>query len=136
MLLISGHFTSKAPQNERLATEMLKKLDSLRKQDPKLKFVIGINSNHFMEESTLYLYPEESLLQATSRKKRTYMQVQFNKAGIEVHEVKDHLISTERLYDCRLMKIDQSPITENSFMPCLSHPFGNLIVFARVPNPL
>jgi hypothetical protein len=56
--MLSIHLPSKESEHLRLSDFVLKMLLDIRKENPNVKMVMGINSNHFMEESSLYLYPE------------------------------------------------------------------------------
>jgi hypothetical protein len=65
-------------------------------QYPNLKIVMGIDANHFLESKNLNIYPLTNN-QITTRKRRTDMQLQFEKSGIIVQDVKDHILTNLRI---------------------------------------
>lgn len=49
-----------------------------------------------------------------------------------MEEVKDHLLSTERLFDCQIAKVDDTPVTTTSYLPTSGHPFTNFMLVGNV----
>lgn len=60
--------------------------------DPSLKIVVGIDANQFLQMAHLNAYPLTDH-NITTRKRRTDMQLQFEKSGIIVQDVKDHILT-------------------------------------------
>ena len=65
---------------------------------------MGIDANHFIRPELIennvstttlkmHIYPS-SEEEFTTKKKRSYLQAQLNKANLLVNEVKDHIITT------------------------------------------
>lgn len=67
-----------------------------------LKVIIGMDANNFIEKEILsdlngknvFSIAPDRKEKPTTVKKRSFMQGQFTKAGLQVSEVKDHVVSS------------------------------------------
>jgi UDP-N-acetylglucosamine 2-epimerase len=104
-LLISAHLKSKKEIYLKQAKEMFDTLRQIRTDHPLLKIVLGMDSNHFVDATLLYNEQEQQLFfmvptlpeKPTTVKKRSFMQAQYSKAGVEVSEVKDHVACSREI---------------------------------------
>jgi hypothetical protein len=74
---------------------MHKNLTEILNLFPSIKLIIGIDANHYMKDFNIprvQIIPRDEKY-PTTIKKRSFIQVQYSKAGIKINEVKDHIIS-------------------------------------------
>ena len=64
---------------------------------PNLKVIVGIDANHFLSEQKGFDIVPRSPDVATSIKKRSFLQAQYKKSGLLVSEVKDHIITNQKI---------------------------------------
>jgi len=89
-LLISAHLKSKKEIYIRQAKEMFATLREIRTNHPLLKIILGMDANHFIDETLLFNDEHQQQFfmmpsapdKPTSIKKRSFMQAQFVKGGV------------------------------------------------------
>lgn len=116
---------------------MLEAVAELRVMNPTLKIVVGMDCNSFLRVSNklkadnFWSYPESSDV-VTTRKKRTWMQPQVNKADEEIAACRDHLLSSEPLVNTRVVSIDDEPAHTLKYIPTENHPHDHFVVTASL----
>ena len=62
--------------------------------------IVGVDANHFIKDpkinESIEIIPTDPS-EATTIKKRSYIQAQYHKADQQVNEVKDHIITTMKI---------------------------------------
>lgn len=114
-LLISAHLSSKKVKTEQLEN-MKRTLAGIAKEDPNLKIIVGVDANQFIKKVqsfNVFPYLEEDI---TTRKRRTDMQLQFEKAGVVVEDVKDHLITNLKMMNMGVETVQCEHVNEE-FLP-------------------
>lgn len=96
-----------------------------------MKIILGMDANHFIKQHGNFSRFPISEKDVTTRKKRTFIQMQYNKSNKLVEEVKDLLVSNLEITKGRIETIEQSVIS-SQLTPNDSHPFDHFIVKATV----
>ncbi len=94
---------------------MFDTLERILTDHPMLKFMMGIDANHFIKDES---YPDtvnfkrvpENNEIPTTLKKRTFLQCQFDKSNIEVSEVKDMIITNRTVQKYLVENVEGKPI--------------------------
>lgn len=129
-LFISAHLTSKSI-NVQQAEEMYKVLDKILEEYPHMKIVVGMDANHFIKEHGKFTRFPISEKDVTTRKKRTFIQLQYNKSNKLVEEVKDLLVSNLEITKGKIETIEQT-VVSSELIPNDIHPFDHFVVKATV----
>jgi hypothetical protein len=109
---------------------MFETIDKVLKENNNLELILGADSNHFMDPK---LFPNYNFVPntekiATTSKKRTWIQLQSNKANVIVMETKDQLASTLKEVNHFVGMINGDWIDEKLYLPCEEHPFDHFVV--------
>ena len=133
-LFISAHLTSKSTNVEQ-ATQMYDILTRILNESPNTKIIVGMDANHFLKaKDQFHTFPNaENTI--TTRKKRTFLQPQFNKANKLVEEIKDLLLSNLTIKNGSVETIEGKPGSEE-LLPNDSHPYDHLIVKGKISIPV
>lgn len=139
-LIISAHLKSNKKHLEQ-AVEMFKALREVRAQHPFIKIIIGMDANHLIHHENLLNEEGKQIFfltpsvpeRVTTIKKRSHMQAQFKKAGLEVSEVKDHIVSSNPINEEEVWieTIDGSE-SRGELLPNDRHPYDHYIVHAKL----
>lgn len=72
----------------------------------------------------------------TTRKKRTFLQPQFNKANVINEECKDQIFSTLPILQNKVITIENEEISpkkpSRTLLPSESHPFDHFMVISSI----
>lgn len=112
---MSVHLSSKKIKIEQLEN-MKRTLTLLAQEQPNLKIIVGIDANQFIKKIDSFNIFPLSEEEFTTRKRRTDMQLQFEKAGLIVEDVKDHLITNLKMIDMNVETINCEEIN-TEFLP-------------------
>ena len=129
-LLCCIHLSSKSA-NQKQAKEMADIFKEIRNEYENLNIIAGVDANHFLEDFPfLNVYPSDEL-DVTTRKKRTSMQLQFEKAEKLIEEAKDHIITNLSITDVKVETINCDTVI-NDLLPNENHPYDHFAVFAII----
>ena len=129
LLLLSVHLSSKKVHREQ-AKDMVLTLEAIAKENKDLVIIMGIDANHLLEQHSYFrIYPDSQL--ATTRKKRTSMQCQFDKAERLVEETKDHIVTNLTITSSRVETIRSWDASQN-LLPNDDHPFDHFLINANL----
>lgn len=87
-------------------------LNNMKQKCVGYHIVVGADTNSFVTTAGLdsfYAYPSAKV-DFTTRKKRTFMQPQFNKADAINEECKDQVFSTLKIIDKKIVTIDNQEV--------------------------
>lgn len=129
LILISAHLSSKEKQCKREAELLLSDIESLLSDNKDKSFILGVNSNYFIEQEEFSICP--NIKEAwTSNKCRSFLQAQFDKAQLVDKSVKDHIISNCEIKNAKVESIDEERELHNGlYIPNKYHPFPSYIVY-------
>lgn len=138
-LLISSHLKAKKEIYVKQAQEMFATLHKIKAEHPLLRIVLGMDSNHFIDQTLLsdgegqqqFFITPVTEEQPTTIKKRTFLQAQYKKAGKEVSEVKDHVVGSREIVEGSIEDITGSE-SSNRLLPNDTHPYDHYIVRATI----
>lgn len=137
-LIISAHLKSKKIHFEQ-AEEMFKTLRSIKEEHPLLRIVIGMDANHFLvtdnflntDGRPVFNMVPDSPERPTTVKKRSFMQAQYKKGGVEVSEVKDEIVTTHKIVEWGIERIDGKEST-GELLPNDEHPYDHYVIRAVI----
>ena len=100
-LLVSAHLSSKKIKTQQ--AEIVKEvIQSILTEEPELKVIMGIDANQFLTDlDQLNIYPKTNN-NFTTRKRRTNMQLQFEKSEVVVQGVKDHIVTNLKFLESKV----------------------------------
>jgi hypothetical protein len=91
---------------------------------------LGADANHFVDPKLFpnYHFVPNAEKTSTTSKKRTWIQLQTNKANVIVMETKDQLISTLKSVNHFVGMTNGNWINQKLYLPCETHPFDHFVV--------
>ena len=113
-------------------------LNNMKQKCPGYHIVVGADTNSFVTTAGLdsfYAFPSAKF-DFTTRKKRTFMQPQFNKADAINEECKDQVFSTMKIVENRIVTIDSQEAnreqSSKKLLPTDDHPFDHFMVLCTL----
>lgn len=109
---------------------MVQDLEHLANKFPNMKIIVGGDSNAFVDpklfSQKFKVFPNHPQL-PTTKKKRTWLQVQTNKSQQLSTEVKDVIITTMPFTDAKITTIYGKPASGFLFIPDTAHPCDHFV---------
>ena len=129
LLIMSVHLSSKKHHVDQ-ATQMFETLTEISEKYKDLVIIVGTDANHKLSSNQLFkVYPDDNI--PTTRKKRTHLQCQFEKANKLVEESKDFIVTNIEISSSRVETIRMWE-SSNELLPNDSHPFDHFLVTANL----
>ena len=110
---------------------MSKTIQRILEKEPNLKVIIGMDANQFLAGIPSFSVFPLTDCNFTTRKKRTDMQLQFEKAGLVVEDVKDHLMTNLKLSNSKVETICEEDIG-CELLPNERHPYDHFVVSGTI----